>query len=70
MNEVLHSAPGVGPITSAILIGRLPELATATPRALATLVGVAPLNHDGGDPSRAHTHRNYLPTTPHPGSTE
>lgn len=48
MDQVLQSVPGVGPITSAILIGRLPELTTAGPRALAKLVGVAPLNHDSG----------------------
>ena len=38
MDQVLQSVPGVGPITSAILIGRLPELTTAAPRALAKLV--------------------------------
>jgi transposase len=47
-DQVLQSVKGVGPVTSAILIGRLPELRTASPRALAKLVGVAPLNHDSG----------------------
>jgi transposase len=48
MDKLLQTVPGVGPITSAILIGRLPELMTAEPRALAKLVGLAPLNHDSG----------------------
>ncbi len=47
-DALLQSAPGIGPVTSAILIGRLPELATRSPRAIAKLVGLAPLNCDSG----------------------
>lgn len=54
-DELLQSAPGIGPVTSAILIGRLPELATRSPRAIAKLVGLAPLNCDSGV-ARGHRH--------------
>lgn len=47
-DELLRSAPGIGPVTSAMLIGRLPELATRSPRAITKLVGLAPLNFDSG----------------------
>lgn len=55
MDTVLRSVPGVGDVTSAILIGRLPELTTASPRELAKLVGLAPLNHDSGGMRGART---------------
>lgn len=48
MDALLQSAPGIGPATSAILIGRLPELATTTAREVTKLTGLAPLNHDSG----------------------
>lgn len=47
-DALLQTVPGIGPTTSAVLIGRLPELTALTKRAAAKLVGVAPLNNDSG----------------------
>lgn len=44
----LATVKGVGPITQATLASRLPELGHLTGKAIAKLVGVAPLNHDSG----------------------
>jgi transposase len=46
--DLLRTVPGVGPITARVLIARLPELGQLDHRALAALVGVAPLNCDSG----------------------
>ena len=46
--ELLRSVPGVGPVTAAVLVADLPELGRLSRRALASLVGVAPLNQDSG----------------------
>lgn len=46
--ERLMSLPGVGPVTSAILIAFLPELAAMTRRQLAAIVGLAPYADDSG----------------------
>jgi transposase len=54
-DHLLQSTPGVGPTTSAALISQLPELGTLNRREIATLVGVAPLNHDSG---KIHGRRN------------
>ena len=45
---ILRSMPGVGPVTSAILIARLPELGTLNAREVAALVGVAPFTRQSG----------------------
>lgn len=45
---LLESMPGVGRVTSAILIARLPELGTLSPREVAALVGVAPFIRQSG----------------------
>jgi len=47
-DELLQSAPGVGPTLSATLLTQLPELGTLTRHEAAALVGVAPLNRDSG----------------------
>jgi transposase len=47
-DDLLRSVPGVGPTTSRMLIALLPELGTLSRRAIAKLVGVAPLNRDSG----------------------
>lgn len=47
-DQLLRTVPGIGPQTAQRLIVSLPELGTLAPRALARLVGVAPLNHDSG----------------------
>jgi transposase len=45
---LLESIPGIGPVTSATLLSCLPELGTIEHKALAALVGVAPLARDSG----------------------
>jgi transposase len=47
-DELLRSFKGVGPITSGTLLVALPELGSLNRRAIAALVGVAPLNWDSG----------------------
>jgi transposase len=46
--ELLRSVPGVGPQTSRTLLAELPELGALSPKKIAALVGVAPLNRDSG----------------------
>jgi transposase len=45
---LLRSAPGIGPVTAAVLIGQLPELGQTNARAIAALAGLAPYNNDSG----------------------
>jgi transposase len=47
-DDLLQSAPGVGPVVSATLLGELPELGLLTHKQIAALVGVAPLARDSG----------------------
>ena len=46
--QILTSAPGVGRVTVATLVARLPELGTLNRRAIAALTGVAPFARDSG----------------------
>jgi transposase len=46
--EILSSAPGVGPVTTATLLAELPELGKLDRKRIAALVGVAPMNYDSG----------------------
>ena len=46
--SLLVSAPGVGPVTAATLLALLPELGQRSPKTIAALVGLAPLNRDSG----------------------
>jgi transposase len=46
--DLLRSVPGIGPTVSATLIAALPELGRLSPKEIAALVGVAPLNRDSG----------------------
>jgi transposase len=46
--QLLRSIPGIGPIVSVTLLSQLPELGQLDRKAIAKLVGVAPLNHDSG----------------------
>lgn len=48
-DELLRSVPGIGPVTSAILISDLPELGQHDRKIIASLVGVAPFNNDSGN---------------------
>lgn len=47
-DELLQSVPGIGPTIARTLLAELPELGTLSRRAIAKLVGVAPLNADSG----------------------
>jgi len=47
-DDLLRSAPGVGPVLATSLLAHLPELGQLTRQQIAALVGVAPLNRDSG----------------------
>ena len=47
-DDLLQSAPGIGPVCARTLVLELPELGTLTRQQIAALVGVAPLNGDSG----------------------
>ena len=47
-DELLRSVPGVGPVLSRTLLADLPELGRLSRRAIAKLVGVAPMSRDSG----------------------
>jgi transposase len=47
-DELLQTAKGVGPTTSAKLLSALPELGHISHREIAALVGIAPFNRDSG----------------------
>jgi transposase len=46
--DLLRTIPGIGPVTAAMLLSHVPELGQLDRKAIAKLVGVAPLNHDSG----------------------
>jgi len=46
--QLLRSAPGIGPVTSCSLLADVPELGKLDGRKIAALVGVAPFNRDSG----------------------
>lgn len=48
-DALLQSVPGVGPVTSATMLGMLPELGLLNRQEIAALVGVAPVNKDSGN---------------------
>lgn len=47
-DELLRSAPGIGPVLTTTLLANLPELGSLTHKQIVALVGVAPLNRDSG----------------------
>ena len=47
-DDLLRSVPGVGAVTSSVLIAHLPELGRLDRRRIASLAGLAPLNRDSG----------------------
>jgi transposase len=47
-DDVLQSAPGIGPVCARTLLLELPEVGTLTRQQIAAVVGVAPLNCDRG----------------------
>jgi len=48
-DKLLQSVPGVGKITTSVLLASLPELGTLDRKKIAALVGVAPFNRDSGN---------------------
>lgn len=46
--RLLASAPGVGPVTAATLLALMPELGRRSPKQMAALAGLAPINNDSG----------------------
>lgn len=46
--DILRSVPGIGPVTSAIILSDLPEIGFLDRKKIAALVGVAPFNNDSG----------------------
>jgi transposase len=48
LDQLLQSIPGIGPATSRMLIGSLPELGHLNRRAISALVGLAPMAKDSG----------------------
>jgi transposase len=46
--DLLRTIPGIGPVTSAALLSHVPELGQLDRKAIAKLVGVAPLTDDSG----------------------
>ena len=46
--KLLRGVPGIGPIVTATVIARLPELGSVNGKEVAALVGVAPFNRDSG----------------------
>lgn len=47
-NRLIRSAPGIGPVAAATLLALLPELGQRSPKTIAALAGLAPLNRDSG----------------------
>ena len=55
-DALLQTVLGIGPVVARTLLGDVPELGTIPRRALAKLVGVAPLSRDSG----THRGRRYI----------
>lgn len=47
-DDLLRSVPGIGPVTSVMLLACVPELGTLDHRQIGALVGVCPFNRDSG----------------------
>lgn len=47
-DDLLRSVPGVGPVVARTLLAELPELGQLDRRAIAKLVGIAPMSRDSG----------------------
>lgn len=46
--QILRSVPGIGPVTTAMLIAEMPELGQITGEQAAALIGLAPIARDSG----------------------
>ena len=69
--DVLRTTPGIGEVTSTMLVTLVPELGQLTGKQIAKLIGVAPLNDDSGTQERTRHCRGgrddvrtalYMPT--------
>lgn len=47
-DDLLQSVPGIGPVAARTLLAELPELGQLNRRAIAKLVGIAPMSRDSG----------------------
>lgn len=47
-NRLLRSIPGIGPVTAATLMALMPEAGSRSPKTIAALAGLAPINNDSG----------------------
>jgi transposase len=47
-DDLLRAVPGIGPVTRATLLAKLPELGRLNRREIASLAGLAPFNRDSG----------------------
>lgn len=54
-NRLLQSTPGIGMVASATLLGLLPELGKIDAKAIAALVGVAPITAESGTQAKRAT---------------
>lgn len=48
-HRLLRSIPGIGPVTATTLMALLPEAGQRSPKTIAALAGLAPLNNDSGN---------------------
>lgn len=56
-HAILCSIPGIGPVTAALTIAKLPELGTLTDKQIAMLAGLAPIaNQSGLRDAKRHVH--------------
>lgn len=69
--RMIESTPGLGRLTARRLVAQLPELGQRTPKQIAKLIGVAPINRDSGTMRGRRTtgggrrsvrHLLYMPT--------
>lgn len=44
----LRRIPGIGPVTATVLLALMPELGSRSPKTIAALAGLAPINRDSG----------------------
>lgn len=48
VHRLLRSIPGIGPVAATTLMAFMPETGTRSPKTIAALAGLAPLNNDSG----------------------
>lgn len=57
--DLLRSAPSIGPVTSRTLLAELPELGELNRKQISALAGLAPFNRDSGSPQRSAFHLGW-----------